>query len=109
MKAFLLVERHGIRTYGKGKDMKSEIRKEGIICAFFAESDRKVAEFTGGNYVVISLDAGLCPTVYLSKELFSPYSENIVCYEKDPIRLYIGNSEEGTYLFIVEVPFLPFD
>lgn len=105
MKAFLLIERHSIRWYGE-KGEKPEVKGKGILCAVLAESVDKLPEITGGEYDVILFDEGQRPVIRLGRELFTPHSEKIVKYEKGPIHLYIGEENEGTYLFIVEVPLL---
>ena len=105
MKVFLLIERHHIRWYGE-KHNKPEVEVEGILCAVPAESADKLPEITGGEYDVLPYDEGLRPIIRLGRELFPSHSEKIVRYEKGPIRLFIEEEALGTYLFIVEVPFL---
>ena len=100
MKAFLLIERHSIRFWEKGPEIK------GVICVVLAESANEVSKITGGEYDSVLFDEELRPVVRLPRELFSPYSEKIFQYEKGPIHLYIGERDAGTYLFIIEAPLL---
>ncbi len=110
MKAFLLIERHSIRFYRQrpntteGSKESPEIK--GVLCVAFAESAQEVAEILGGKYDQIEFDDMPRPIIRLPQELFSPYSEKILHYEKGPIHLHIGEEDAGTYLFIVEVPLL---
>jgi len=101
VKAFLLIERHSVRFYEKGPEIK------GVICVVPAESAEEVARIVGGKYVFVPFMDELRPAVRLPRELFSPYSEKkILQYQNGPIHLYIGEEDAGTYLFIIEAPLL---
>jgi hypothetical protein len=100
VKAFLLIERHSVRFYEKGPEIK------GVICVVRAESAEEAARIVGGKYVFVSFMDELRPAVRLPRELFFPYLEKILQYQNGPIHLFIGKEDAGTYLFIIEVPLL---
>ena len=105
MKVFLLVEMHHINWYGE-KHNKPEVKVKGILCAVPAESADKLPEITGGEYDMIPFNEGPWPIIRFGRDLFTYHSGSIVRYEKGPIRLFIGEEDPGTFLFIVEVPLL---
>lgn len=110
MKLFLIIERHSVRFRRERSDATEGPRVipeiKGVLCGVPAESAQEVTEVIGGDYDQIEFDEILRPIIRLPRELFSPYSEKIVHYEKGPIHLYLGEEDDGTYLFLVEVPFL---
>lgn len=96
LKAFLLIERHSVRFYESGP----EIRK--VMGVVTAESVDEVAKIIGGASGGIVFDGETRPIIRIPREMFSHHSENIAKYQKGPVSLFINRDEPGTYIFVLE-------